>query len=94
MSGKSLHTLDMSRRNMLRGAALVAGVSALVGAAAAAGPAAADSKFSKAMAKYQASPKGGARCGACSQFQPPSDTCRVVAGQVSPEGWCLLYAPK
>jgi hypothetical protein len=90
---RETHTLDISRRGLLRHVALVAGAGALVGAGLAASPAAAQSKFSQSMAKYQATPKGGHDCGSCSQFQPAT-ACKVVAGTVSATGWCMLWAPK
>jgi hypothetical protein len=90
MAETRLHTLDLSRRKFLRFAGVVAGAGALLTAAT---PALADSKFSQAMAKYQATPKGAASCRTCTQFEGAS-ACRVVAGPVSASGWCLLYAPK
>jgi hypothetical protein len=44
-------------------------------------------------AGYRSSPQGDARCEKCSQFLPPS-SCKVVDGQISPSGWCTLFAPK
>ncbi len=88
-----MHTLNLSRRNLLRGVGVVAGVGALIGAGLAASPAAADTKFSQAMAKYQAKPKGAQSCDTCTQFQA-NDSCRLVQGRISPTGWCLLYAHK
>jgi hypothetical protein len=88
-----MHTLNLSRRGLLRSVGGLAGAGALIGAGLAAAPAAAQSKFSQSMAKYQATPKGGASCGSCSQFQSPS-SCKVVQGAVTASGWCLLYAHK
>ena len=88
-----LHTLDLSRRNLLRGATVIAGVTALIGAGLAASPAVAGTKFAQSMAKYQPSPKNGQSCATCTQFQP-ADSCKVVDGKVSASGWCLLYARK
>ena len=87
------HTLDISRRGLLRHAALVAGAGALIGAGLAATPAAAQAKFSQAMAKYQPTPKGAAHCSNCSQFQPDT-ACKVVAGPVTAYGWCALWVAK
>jgi hypothetical protein len=55
--------------------------------------AAAQSKVSKANAKYQDKPKGDQRCDGCVQFVAP-DGCKVVDGKISPSGWCMLYAAK
>jgi hypothetical protein len=88
-----IHTLDVSRRRFLRGASLAAGAGVLLGAGLAASSAAAETKFSQKLAQYQSTPKGPARCDNCSQFQGPA-SCKVVAGAVSPSGWCQLYAVK
>jgi hypothetical protein len=45
------------------------------------------------VAQYQPTPKGASRCDNCSQFLAPS-ACKVVAGKISPSGWCQLYAAK
>lgn len=80
----------MSRRIVLRDAALALGV-AVTGAVAT--PAAAQQKISQAAAKYQAQPKGQQRCDNCVNFQPPK-ACKFVQGDISPSGWCQLYAAK
>ena len=88
MSVFQFHSMRISRRSFLTGAALTSG-SALLGAM----PAAAGSKFSQAMAKYQATPKGAQSCANCTQFEPPA-ACKVVEGTISANGWCFLYAKK
>ncbi|HRP76718.1 MAG TPA: high-potential iron-sulfur protein [Rhodocyclaceae bacterium] len=55
-------------------------------------PGAAGGKLSQADARYQNSPNGDAMCGNCLHFVAESNTCRVVDGQVSPSGWCSLWA--
>lgn len=55
---------------------------------------AATSKVSQASVQYQAQPKGEQKCGSCLNFIAASNTCKLVAGQVSPEGWCSLWAKK
>lgn len=50
-------------------------------------------KTSKATAKYQSKPNGTLKCANCNNFMAP-DSCKVVEGKVSPDGWCILYAPK
>jgi hypothetical protein len=89
---QNLQSINVSRRRLLRGAAFAAGGGALLAAGLAASPAAA-AKLTQAAANYQATPKGGARCNVCTQWQAPTD-CKVVAGPVSPTGWCSLYAAK
>lgn len=49
-------------------------------------------KISKAAAEYRDTPKGDQRCSNCALFQPGTDTCRLVSGQVSPDGWCKYWA--
>lgn len=45
----------------------------------------------KAAAMYQDRPNGLARCGVCKHFIS-SGMCEIVAGPVSPDGWCQFYA--
>ena len=81
----------ISRRLVLTtGAALSLGAAAT---AAAGAPAAAQQKISQADAQYQATPKGDQRCDGCVNFQPPN-ACKFVDGNISPGGWCQLFAAK
>jgi hypothetical protein len=48
-------------------------------------------KMSKQQADYQDSPKGIAMCATCSLFDEPH-ACKVVDGDISPNGWCKAYA--
>lgn len=48
-------------------------------------------KVSKAQVQYQTEPKGEQRCGNCAQFEPETNTCKVVEGDIVPDGWCLLW---
>jgi hypothetical protein len=48
-------------------------------------------KMSKQQADYQDSPKGIQMCSTCSLFEEPHG-CKVVDGDVSPNGWCKSYA--
>jgi len=59
-------------------------------AAAPGGPA----KVSQASVQYQTQPKGDQKCGSCANFIAESSTCKLVEGQISPEGWCRLWAKK
>jgi hypothetical protein len=47
-------------------------------------------KLSKPEAEYQDAPKHDQQCSECTKFQPPK-ACSVVAGDISPRGWCKLY---
>jgi len=80
----------ISRRVVLAGTALALGVAAT---GAIATQAAAQQKVSQADAKYQDQPKGQQRCDGCVQFQPPN-ACNIVQGEISPSGWCQLFAAK
>jgi hypothetical protein len=48
-------------------------------------------KLTKARAEYQDAPNGIYSCASCTLFVPPS-ICKVVAGEVSPDGWCKAFA--
>ena len=81
----------ISRRLVLAtGAALSLGAAT---AAVVASQTAAQQKLSQADAKYQTTPKGDQRCDGCVNFQPPN-ACKFVDGNLSPGGWCQLFAAK
>lgn len=80
----------ISRRVVLAGTALALGVAATGTITT---QAAAQQKVSQADAKYQDQPKGQQRCDGCVQFQPPN-ACKIVQGEISPSGWCQLFAAK
>jgi hypothetical protein len=48
------------------------------------------SKLSQTDAAYQDHPRGGLSCVGCTFFRRPR-ACQVVAGDVSPDGWCRLF---
>ena len=48
-------------------------------------------KLIKEQAEYQDSPKGIAMCATCTLFVAPR-ACKVVDGDISPNGWCKEYA--
>ncbi|MEO9131080.1 MAG: high-potential iron-sulfur protein [Sphingomonas sp.] len=81
---------EVSRRSMLRLALAGSGVFI---AAALPTSAIAGSKIAQKAVKYQATPKGKARCDNCRQWQSPA-ACKLVDGTISPSGWCSIYAPK
>jgi len=48
---------------------------------------------------YQDHPNDDKRCANCVQFIPAGDgrqpgTCKIVAGSISPNGWCMAFTPK
>lgn len=55
---------------------------------------ASDGKMSKEAAQYQEQPKGDQQCSNCMQFLADSNTCKLVEGSISPEGWCILWVKK
>lgn len=44
--------------------------------------------------QYQATPSGVRSCGACLNFIPGSNTCKVVEGRISPQGWCNVWVAR
>jgi hypothetical protein len=83
--------LNTSRRGLLRtGLTILAGT---VMVATTAHAQDADSKVEQSVVQYQTSPKDGAMCSSCVNFVAPN-ACKVVAGTISPNGWCVAYAPK
>lgn len=53
----------------------------------------AQQKVPKEPVQYQYSPKDGQQCSGCIHFVSPN-ACKLVQGEISPQGWCTLYAPK
>lgn len=91
----------LSRRRFLRAAATrlaALPVIAVVGGSLA-GRQAHAAKSGKEAMQYQETPKGDQKCSNCSLFIPgDSDStmgqCKVVKGDISPDAWCIAYAPK
>jgi hypothetical protein len=52
-----------------------------------------DEKLAQTVVQYQTTPKDGAKCSTCVNFVAPN-ACKIVAGEINPEGWCVAYAPK
>jgi hypothetical protein len=53
-----------------------------------------DSAGTKAQYKYQLKPgPGGKKCGMCSFFVA-GGSCKLVKGKISPNGYCIAFAPK
>lgn len=94
---KADEKIDQSRRDLFKKSAIAAVGLAVAGVALGAKPAAA--KMTQAGAMYQPKPHGSQKCSACARFTPgPKPTadgsCAVVAGQISPDGWCVMFTPK
>ena len=87
-----LTATNLSRRRFVLNVGVLGAAAGLAGVALAHGRATAgSSKLDQRSAAYQPKPKGTARCDNCVQWQDP-DACKVVQGQISPCGWCVLYA--
>jgi hypothetical protein len=78
---------DGSRRKLM--GAMVKGVSA--GLLLRIAPTQASEKMTRQQAEYQDTPNGIYSCAMCTLFEKPN-TCKVVAGEVSPDGWCKAFA--
>ncbi len=83
---------DLSRRVFLKDVATCAAGAAIIQGL---GPrlANAQAKAAQSAVSYQDKPKGEQHCEVCSSFQPPS-ACKLVEGQISPQGWCSLFTKK
>ena len=79
--------VDRSRRKLIRAA--VRGISA--GLLLRISPTQASEKMTLQQAEYQDTPNGIYSCGMCTLFEPPK-SCKVVAGEVSKDGWCKAFA--
>jgi hypothetical protein len=77
-----------SKRNFMRSALL--GIAGAISSATRLFGAGGD-KLSKQQAEYQDSPKGIQMCATCTLFVAPR-SCKVVEGDISPDGWCKSYA--
>ena len=88
----------MSRRSLIKRAALLTGV-AIVPLLDICGKAFAADKLTKESVKYQDKGKEGKDCDDCIQFIPGKTAkdigaCKVVEGAISPHGYCLAFTPK
>ena len=88
-----------SRRNVLRAVLAVAGsllipiaasTSFSANAAVETGP----KKSTQASVRYQSKPKAEQKCGNCNNFVSASNTCKLVEGKISAEGWCSIWSKK
>ena len=79
-----------TRRGILRAGLTIAAGTTLAATTARAQDA---EKIAQELVQYQLQPKDGAKCSLCAQWQPPN-ACAIVAGKISPEGWCVAFAPK
>lgn len=87
----------ISRADAIKAVAALPVISLLASQLGAVAEAAADNKKQY---KYQDKPGAkGAKCSGCALYKPNADPkknggCAVVTGSISPNGWCIAYAPK
>jgi len=86
----ALFGCDSKKGETSAGAAPAGSPAASADAAAPAAP----GKVAQASVQYQAQPKGEQKCSNCVNFIAESNTCKLVEGQISPDGWCSLWAQK
>jgi hypothetical protein len=79
--------LDRSRRKLMGVAVKAISAGLLLRTA----PTQASEKMTRQQAEYQDKPNGIYSCALCTLFEKPN-TCKVVAGEVSPDGWCKAFA--
>jgi hypothetical protein len=77
-----------NRRNVL-----ISLISSAPLAALSFGEANAVAKVAQKAAQYQPAPKGGQACAGCNSYIAPTQ-CKLVAGEISPSGWCRLWTKK
>ena len=78
----------VSRRSvLLHGAAYTTGVATILVANANYAKA---NPLPKTAVNYQDTPKGDRQCNGCSLFVAPNG-CKNVVGEISPNGWCVLW---
>jgi anaerobic selenocysteine-containing dehydrogenase len=81
-----------SRREILKLGALGLGAVGAMSIASSANAQVAKKAQQKAV-MYQQTPKDGKQCNLCQHFEAPS-SCRIVDGEINPNGYCILFAKK
>lgn len=82
----------ISRRKLLAAAAAAASTLVIAGGAEA-------GNIPQKSVKYQDNPNNGRQCSGCKFFQAGATPdapgkCQSVAGDILPNGWCVLWAAK
>lgn len=85
----------LTRREALGGLVVLPALAGLLASATSI----ADAKVTQASVKYQSHPKGTQKCVGCRFFHAgksptANGTCTIVAGSISPNGWCTAYTAK
>jgi len=85
----------LSRRELLKGGAMLASIAVLATTSAITSTSAI-AGVPKAAMQYRDTPNGQQDCSKCSLFIPGSSngTCKVVDGSISPHGYCVAFAAK
>jgi hypothetical protein len=91
MNDDSNKTNGRSRRDVLKVGAYTLGAIGAMGLAGAQAQVA--KKTAQKSVMYQATPKDGKQCSGCQHFQAPN-ACRIVEGEISANGYCILFAKK
>ncbi len=81
---------NTSRRGVLRAGITLVGAAGFVHVADAQDQ---PEKLAQSAVQYQNKPKGEQRCNVCVNWVPPN-SCKIVAGNINPIGWCVAFAPK
>ena len=81
----------LSRRSIVKGAALLAGGTLI--ACMMASKEAFAQKASKESMQYQDKPNGDKQCSNCAQFIS-NNSCQIVEGTISPQGYCISWQQK
>ncbi len=89
---------QLSRRELLKGGAMLASIGVLATTAVITS-APAFAGVPQAAMQYRNTPNGKQDCSNCSLYIPGSSakangTCKVVDGSISPQGYCVAYAAK
>lgn len=88
----------LSRRDALKWLAVAATVATVPGLITSQESQARQAKVPKSALQYQDHPNGNQACDKCIHFLPGSTldsrgACQVVAGSISPHGWCYAFTP-
>jgi hypothetical protein len=51
-------------------------------------------KSTQASVRYQSKPNAKQNCGNCNNFIAASNSCKLVEGNISAEGWCSIWSKK
>jgi len=81
----------LSRRSIMKGAALLVGGTLIAGVMAS--KEALAQKASKGSMQYRDKPNGDKQCSNCAQFIPDNG-CQIVEGTVTPQAYCIAWQKK